>query len=180
MKPIHGKGKIVTIDSGFCITVGIIAMHKHGVFGQAPIKKHRQYWRCHVPGNEIDNYFAEKELSSTMIYWQEITDIDFLIHCTRDENYITKMMSLHGILDKIQDHSTGHWVSRVWKLFKYSKLISCHNQAKHLVDNQNSCQHAPIGIDQTWHTKWRPTKQFTFLIGITKVNAMNLQKWACK
>jgi len=38
-KPIHGKGKIVTMDSGFCIAAGIIAMHKHGVFGQALIKK---------------------------------------------------------------------------------------------------------------------------------------------
>ncbi len=83
-------------------------MHKRGVFGQALIKKWGQYWPCHLPGDEIDNYFAEKELGSTMSYWQEIDGIDFLIHCTRDANYVTKMMSSHGILDKIQDNSTGH------------------------------------------------------------------------
>jgi len=38
-KPIHGKGKIITMDPGFCIAAGIIAMHKRGVFGQALIKK---------------------------------------------------------------------------------------------------------------------------------------------
>jgi len=110
-----------------------------------------------------------------MTYWQEIGGIDFLIHCTRDSNYVTKMMSLHGILDKIQDHSTGRQVGRLWKLFKYSKPISCHNRAKHLVDDHNNWRHAPIGLDQTWCTKWWPTRQFTFLIGIAKVQA-----WAHK
>ncbi len=75
-KPIHGKGKIVTIDSGFCVTAGIIAMHKHGVFGQMLIKKHRQNWPHHVPGNEIGNYFVEKELGSTTSYQQEIDGIN--------------------------------------------------------------------------------------------------------
>ena len=33
-------GKIVTMDSaGFCVTAGILAMHDHGVFGKAFIKK---------------------------------------------------------------------------------------------------------------------------------------------
>ncbi|KAL7472268.1 hypothetical protein ACHAXS_012601 [Conticribra weissflogii] len=35
---------------------------------QALIKKHGQYWPCHVPGNKIDNYLAENELVSTMTY----------------------------------------------------------------------------------------------------------------
>ena len=109
-----------------------------------------------------------------MTYWQEIGGIDFLIHCTRDANYVTKMMSLHGILDEIQDHSTGRRVGGLWKSFKYSKPISCRNRAKHLVDDHNNCRHSPIGLDQTWRTKWWPTRQFTFLIGIAEVNAVNL------
>ncbi len=41
--PISGKGTIFTMVSGFCIAADIIAMHKHGVFGQALIKKCGQY-----------------------------------------------------------------------------------------------------------------------------------------
>ncbi len=33
-KPIHRKGKVVTMDSGFCMMEGILALHRHGVFGQ--------------------------------------------------------------------------------------------------------------------------------------------------
>ena len=37
--PLHGTGKIVSTDSGFCVTVGILHLHKHGVYGQSLIKK---------------------------------------------------------------------------------------------------------------------------------------------
>ena len=33
-KPLHGTGKVVTGDSGFCITTGMIALAKHGVHSQ--------------------------------------------------------------------------------------------------------------------------------------------------
>jgi hypothetical protein len=40
-KPIHGQGKIVVMDSGFCVTKEIVKMGKKGVFGQALVKKRR-------------------------------------------------------------------------------------------------------------------------------------------
>ncbi len=67
-KPIQGKRKIVMMDSTFFVAAGIIAIHKHGVFGQVLIKKCEQYWPCHVPGNKIDNHFTAKELGLTMSY----------------------------------------------------------------------------------------------------------------
>ena len=41
--PIHGTGKIVTMDSGFFVTAGILHLHDLGMFGQLLIKK-RKYW----------------------------------------------------------------------------------------------------------------------------------------
>ena len=38
-EPLHNTGKIVTMDSGFCVKVGIDALDKHGVYGQALVKK---------------------------------------------------------------------------------------------------------------------------------------------
>ncbi len=51
-KPIHNTGKVVTMDSGFCATAGILALHDAGVFGQALIKKRGRFWPKHVPGNQ--------------------------------------------------------------------------------------------------------------------------------
>jgi hypothetical protein len=30
-EPIHGSGKILSVDSGFCMTAGILALHDKGV-----------------------------------------------------------------------------------------------------------------------------------------------------
>jgi hypothetical protein len=38
-KNIHGTGKIESMDCGFCVTVGILALHDHGVYGQSLVNK---------------------------------------------------------------------------------------------------------------------------------------------
>ena len=39
--PIHHIGDFVSMDSGFCVSVGIIAMHNFGVYVQSLINKRR-------------------------------------------------------------------------------------------------------------------------------------------
>jgi len=39
--PIHGTGKVVSMDRGFCVTGGILHLHDLGVYGQALIKKRK-------------------------------------------------------------------------------------------------------------------------------------------
>ena len=58
-KPVHHTGKIVSIYSGFCVLVGITAMHNFGVYGQSLIKE-RRYWLKNVPGDAIDSHFSNK------------------------------------------------------------------------------------------------------------------------
>ena len=36
---VHHTGKVVSMDSGFCVLVGIIATQNFGVYGQSLIKK---------------------------------------------------------------------------------------------------------------------------------------------
>jgi hypothetical protein len=80
-EPIHGTGKVVTSDSGFCIALGVIALHKKGVWGQFLIKK-RKYWPRFVPGDYIDEYMRLKPLGYTETFVQVIEGISFLVHCT--------------------------------------------------------------------------------------------------
>ncbi len=70
--PIHRTGKVVTGDSGFCVTEGVTALHDRGVYGQFLIKK-RRYWPKHVPGDLIDAHMAGKALGETKTYVQELT-----------------------------------------------------------------------------------------------------------
>ena len=36
----------------------------------------------------------------------------------------------------------------------------------------NNRRHDPIGLEQVWHTKWWPTRKFTFICSIAEVNAV--------
>ena len=99
-EPIHGSGRVVTHDSGFCVTAGILALHDAGVFGQALIKKRGRYWPVNVPGDQIDDHFAEMSIGETDTLQQTIDGKNFLIHCTKDDGYVTKIMDI-GFLEKI-------------------------------------------------------------------------------
>ena len=68
-KPVHHTGKVVSMDSGFCVSVGIITMRNFGVYGQSLIKK-RRYWLKNVPGDAVDSYFENKELGSAKTFRQ--------------------------------------------------------------------------------------------------------------
>ena len=89
-KPIHHTGKIVSMDSGFCVSVGIIAMHDYGVYGQSLIKK-RRYWTNNVPGDAIDSCFANKELGSAKTFRKVIDGKHFLVHFHKDNRYVKKI-----------------------------------------------------------------------------------------
>ena len=169
---IHGTGKIVSMDSGFCVTAGILHMHAHGVFGQSLIKK-RKYWPKHVPGDLIDRHFEGKPLGHAETYRQVIDGVTFNVHCTRDDRFVTKMMSTHGLLEPVNDHTTYRQERNgTWVKFNYTEYLSRHNRSKHWVDDVNNRRHDPIGLEQVWHTKWWPTRQFTFICSVAEANAV--------
>ena len=104
-KPVHYTRKIVSMDSGFCCSVGIIAMHYNGVYGQSIIKKQR-YWTKNVPGGAIDSYFANNLLGRAKTFRQVINENTFLFHCHKDDRYVTKLMSTHGLILSMKFPST--------------------------------------------------------------------------
>ena len=78
-------GKIVTHDSGFCVTAGIFEQHIFGTYGQALIKKQVRYWPHNVLGDSIDEHFCEKDIGSRELLKQTINGINFFIHCQKEE-----------------------------------------------------------------------------------------------
>ena len=89
------------------------------------------------------------------------------------------MTSTHGLLTPVPDHKTYHQnESGQWVSFNYPEFLSRHNHSKHWVDDINNRCHDPIGLEQVWHTKWWPTRQFTFICSVAEANAVNCRAWA--
>ena len=61
-EPIFSTGKCVVLESGFCVSKGITALLEFGVYAAALIKK-RKYWPKGVPGDAIDEYFVDKDVT---------------------------------------------------------------------------------------------------------------------
>jgi len=104
-EPIFGSGKIVRMDSGFCVSKGITKLAENGVYGQALIKK-RKYWPKYVPGDMIDEYMSTKAVGEACTFKQVLDGRDFFVHCMKNRDYVTKIMSCHGTLATVQSHKT--------------------------------------------------------------------------
>ena len=98
-EPIYQTSKIVTHDSAFCVTAGILELYNLGIYGQALIKKQGRYWPRNVLGDLINEYFCDKEIGLRESLKQTINGVAFFNHCQKEEKYVSELMSTHGTVN---------------------------------------------------------------------------------
>ena len=173
-EPLRRQGKASTMDSGFCVSKGIVELEaKLGVYGQALIKKRGRYWPKGVPGDAINEHFATKEIGASETWKTEYEGKTMMIHCMKEEKYVAKFMATFGTLDEVAAHKTFRRTAAGDFHFSYPEPFSWHSKAKHWVDDHNQRRHSPIDLAEIWKTQWWPHRQFTFVLGIAEVNAAN-------
>jgi hypothetical protein len=129
-----------------------------------------------VPGDHIDEHFKDKKVGEFDCYVQEMEGKKFMVHCHKEDGYVKKVMSTHGLM---VETGMEAWRSdsgtNKWGMFNYTEPISIHNTSKHWhwVDDVNNRRQAPIGLHDIWATKWWPHCQFTFICSVAEVNANN-------
>ena len=175
-KTLYGTGRIVILDSGFCVLQGIIELRKKGVFAGALIKK-RRYWPKHVPGDMIDEHFKDKEVGSTDSLKGRLDGIHYDIFCMKEPEYVMKIMSTYGGLlenDGQKDSVRKYKVDGEGKetTFKYTIPFSNHFNYRHIVDDHNGIRHQVPSLEQTWRThRWLIVFwHFVFLCGTMPIN----------
>ena len=77
-KPIWNTGRLVILDSGFCVLNGLIALAKKGIFASALIKK-RRYWPKYIKGEEIKEHFKDKMVGEVDAWPGKIDSIPFYV-----------------------------------------------------------------------------------------------------
>ena len=50
-----------------------------------------------------------------------------IIHFTRYDRFVTKLMSTHGLLKEVDDHKTYRQKDGAWVSFNYVEYLSRHN-----------------------------------------------------
>ena len=134
-EPIFSTGKCVVVESGFFVSKWNTYLLGFGVYTVALIKK-RKYWPKGVPGDAIDQYFSDNDVTYVDILdaiTEEGPEVkSFKISCFNELEYVMKIMATWMTLEELDGLDTsreykgrdGHSLAR---LFKY-----CHPFVLHL------------------------------------------------
>ena len=105
-KPVWGTGKLVVLNSGFCVLQGIVELKKKGVYTHALINK-RRYWPKHVPGDDIIAHFVEKKVGETDAICGELDSIPFYLYGMKEPDYVMQIMATYGTLEEKGQEKKG-------------------------------------------------------------------------
>ena len=100
-KPLFGTGKLVILDSGFCVLAAVIELMKFGVYASALIKK-RRYWPKNIDGDGINKAMELKDIGSCARLPGELSGVKFDVFVQKEPEYTMMLMSTYGCL-KIND-----------------------------------------------------------------------------
>ena len=123
---IFGTGKIVILDSGFCVLLALIELKKMGVYASALVKK-RRYWPKFVKGDAIAQHFEDKPLGTTERLPGMLDGEKFDLFCMKDDGYVMTLMSTYGSLQvKDSQRESVRGSNGETSKFKYTEVIANH------------------------------------------------------
>ena len=171
---IYNSGRVVILDSGFCVLQGLVELRRLGVYASAVIKK-RRYWPRHCPGKAMDQRLASKEVGDTDCIEGKLDDINYNLYMMKEHDFVMKMMATYGALNPYPDEkdSTRYYTKdqeKVIQTFKFTEPFSNHYRFRHAVDDHNNLRHQVPSIEGTWVTQRWPLRVLGFLLAISEVN----------
>ena len=177
-KGIFGTGKVVILDSGFCVLKAIIELKKMGIYASAMIKK-RRYWPKYVKGEDIKEHMSSKDVGTCERLPGILDGEKFDLYALKEPDYVMMMMSTYGSLivkdmqrDCIRMDKDRKEIAR----FKYTEVVGNHFTYRGAVDDHNGKRHDcgtknGLCLEDSWITNRWENKVFAFILGITEVNA---------
>ena len=86
------------MDSGFCVTKGLVELQKKGLFGAALVKK-RRYWPANIKGDDIYSRFSSKEVGNVDAVKQVEDGVAYHVFYIKEPDYIMKLMTTYETLE---------------------------------------------------------------------------------
>ena len=173
-KPLWNSGKVVVLDSGFCVLKGLMRLLKRGVYALAVIKKQR-YWPRFIKGDDVKQHMEGKEVGTTDALPGCMDKSDFHIFAMKENQYTMMLMSTYGGLTDVP----GSIAKQAWKdnnntlqrrTFTYQELFHNHYAYMHCVDDHNNRCQGTIFIEDAFASRHWGFRVFTFLLSLTEVN----------
>ena len=175
-KCLYRTGKVVILDSGFCVLQAIIALKKMGVYSSALVKK-RRYWPKHIKGDDIKADFEDVDTGVTMRLPGELDGEKFDLFCLKEPDYVMTLMSTYGSLNKLADQKESvRELNGETTRFYYNEVVGNHYRYRDAIDAHNAKRHDcgtkhGLSLEETWKTTRWPCRAFSFILAVVEVNA---------
>jgi hypothetical protein len=99
---IHGTGKVVIMDSGFCVLDGLPQLKRVGVYCSALIEK-RKFWPKHVDGDKLAEHFHNKAVGTADARLGVKDGRSFYIYAMKEPDYTMMMMATNGNMQEVPE-----------------------------------------------------------------------------
>ena len=144
---LYGTRKAVVINSGFCVSRGIVELERKGVYG-APLIKKKKYWPKGVPGAAIDAHFEDKDVNHCEILEASVDGLTLQVMYMKEPKYVMKIMCKWMTLDDFEGGQTRREYLldgiKTTKTFCYKQPFRMHYKFINQVDDNNNRGHLPI------------------------------------
>ena len=169
---IFHTGRIVILDSGFCVLQALIKLRSLGVYASAVIKK-RRCWPRYVKGDVIDSHINDtKEIGEVATIKGNMDGIKYNLFCMRDADYVLKLMCTYGTLDEDMNKETQRQLNDgTTKKFRHTETFKNHYLYRHAVDDYNNIRHSTPSIEGCWKTHRWAVRVFSFLLALSETNS---------
>ena len=111
-EPVWGSGRVIVLDSGFCVLQVIVELRKKGLFAVALIKKHR-YWPKYIPGDNIISHLAQKGIGELDALQGMLDDVKFHVVAMKEPDYVMMFMTTYGTLPPFGEEKRHYLVNGV-------------------------------------------------------------------
>lgn len=169
-KPIHSTGRVVVLDSGFCVLQAIHSLAMVGVFASAMIKK-RRYWPKHIDGEMIKTTFNNKPVGFADSIGGQYDGRPFDVFCMKDVSWTTMLMSTYGT-NQPKGEEQKRKVNNREVRFRYPEVVANHYLYRGVIDKHNQRRHYPIPFEKRWGTKRWDHRVFGFVLAVTEINIL--------
>jgi hypothetical protein len=169
---IRGSGRVVIMDSAFCVMKAIVALRQVGIY-VATIAKKRRYWPKDIPGDEVIAFMRRKPVGELHGRRGMLNGMAFNLFAVNHVRYTFIMIATYGstLLERIPKTIRTYDGQSI--TFYRNEPLSDYYRGRHAVDDHNHYRQGQrISLEKAWGSKFWPNRQLAFILSSNMVNAM--------
>lgn len=165
-------GRVVVMDSAFCVMSAIYQLYKRGLY-TATVAKKRAYWPRGIPGDEVNAHMAGKPVGELHTRKARMHDMPLLLFAVNHSLYTFILISTYGCSHLVGPERKVRAANGAMFTYRRNEAIQDYYAIRHAVDDHNHLRQGQrVGLERAWASKFWPNRQFAFLVSVSLVNAM--------